>query len=88
MLSIIGNYLETGEHDLLPGLARRRAEEHEDGLEERLEVVVAVDLGALLRRDLAEHLEEIVRRREICWWFGGFGTARMQFQINAINLGL
>ena len=49
--------LEAGEHDVLPGLARRRAEEHEDRLEERLEVVVAVDLGALLRRDLAKHLK-------------------------------
>ena len=46
-----------GANDLLPGFAGGRAEEDEDGLEEGLEVVVAVDLGALLRRDLAEHLD-------------------------------
>ena len=49
--------LEARQHDLLPRLARRRPKQHQDRLEERLEVVVAVDLGALLGRDLAEHLQ-------------------------------
>ena len=51
-------HLFAREHNLLPGLASGGAEEHEQGLRERLEVVVAVDVGAFLGSDFAKHLEE------------------------------
>jgi len=48
--------LDTAQHDLLPGLSRGRPEQDQEGLGEGLEVVVPVDVGPLLRRNLAEHL--------------------------------
>ena len=50
--------LLAGQHDFLPGLAGGGAEEDQEGLRERLKVVVPVDVGALLRRDLSEYLKE------------------------------
>ena len=50
----------TRQHDLLPGLASGGPEEHEEGLRERLEVVVPVDVAALLRSNLAKDLENIM----------------------------
>ena len=46
------------EHDLLPRLPGGRPEEHQQRLEEGLEVVVPVDGGPLLQGDLAEHLTQ------------------------------
>ena len=48
--------LDTGQHDLLPGLARAAAEEQQHGPAEALEVVVAVDVGLVVQRDPPEHL--------------------------------
>ena len=58
LVALDARVLLAAQHDLLPGLARRRAEEDEEGLKERLEVVVPVDVRALLRRDLAKDLRK------------------------------
>ena len=50
-------FADAVEHDLLPRLPGGRPEEHQQRLEEGLEVVVPVDGGPLLQRDLAEHLK-------------------------------
>ena len=44
------------QHDFLPRLSGGRSEQDQEGLGESLEVVVAVDVGPFLRRNLAKHL--------------------------------
>ena len=48
--------LLAAQHDLLPGLSSGWPEQHQQGLGEGLEVVVPVDVGALLRSNLAKDL--------------------------------
>ena len=48
--------LDAGQHDLLPGLAGRAAEQQEHGPSEALEVVVAMNVGVVIERDPAEDL--------------------------------
>ena len=47
---------DTREHDLLPGFTSGRPEQDEQGPEERLEVVVPVDVRVVVLGDPAEHL--------------------------------
>ena len=47
---------DAGEHDLLPSLAGCRPEEDQQRPEERLEVVVPVDVRVVVLGDPAEHL--------------------------------
>ena len=51
--------LDTGQHDLLPGLARAAAEEQQHGPAEGLEVVVPVHVGVVVQgnptKDLHSH---------------------------------
>ena len=51
-----GGILLARQHDFLPGFTCRRSEEDEQGLRERLEVVVSVDVCPLLHGDFAKHL--------------------------------
>ena len=48
--------LDAGQHDLLPGLAGRAAEQQEHCPAEALEVVVAMNVGVVIERDPAEDL--------------------------------
>ena len=47
---------DTREHDLLPGFTSGRPEQDEQGPEERLEVVVPVDVRVVVLGNPAEHL--------------------------------
>ena len=59
-------FADAVEHDLLPRLPGGRPEEHQQRLEEGLEVVVPVDGGPLLQRDLAEHLTQAQHQYLCC----------------------
>ena len=60
--------LDTGQHDLLPGLARAAAEEQQHGPAEALEVVVTVDVRLVVQRDTTEdlHPDDAVDEEDEC----------------------
>ena len=80
--------LLAGQHDFLPGFTGGWAEQNKEGLRKGLEVVVPMDVGALLWSDFTKHLLKFWKKLKKYFWLAIQGWDSPRFKLRNISLWL